>query len=174
VGIFTHLEALIAPSAAERTLISAKAPCWACVSPHFGRQCSGQTGALAYSYAPVSIAEAVSMLGLGRILSEIEAATRAAGQALLVRAQAQAARHEQLLRVDRMLGWEQEPIEAAPQHQTHIRRDQAFVLLARGGGHVAASAAVLGIVSAVLCFFLGHSCRSCSPVRRWSSGIVTP
>jgi hypothetical protein len=54
-----------------------------------------------------------------------------------------------------MLGWEQEPIEAAQQHQTHIRRDQAFVLLARGSRHMAASAAVLGIVTAVLCFFLG-------------------
>ncbi len=155
LGTFAHLAALITPSAGERTLISARTPCWARVYPHHERQGAGQIGAVAYSYVPIPTAEAVATLGLGRILSEIEAATRAAGQAILARAQEQAARHERLLRVERMLGWGQEPIEAAQPCQRHPRIDQVFVLLARGGGHVAAGAAVLGMVMAVLCLLLG-------------------
>ncbi len=53
-----------------------------------------------------------------------------------------------------MLGWGQEPIETAQPRQTITRIDQVFVLLARGG-HLAAGAAVLGMVMAVLCLLLG-------------------
>jgi hypothetical protein len=131
-------------------------PSWARVFPHQERQCAGQTGAAAYSYVPIPTAEAVTTLGVGRILTEIEAATLSAGQAILARAQEQAARREGLQRVEQMLGWGQEPVETAQAHQALSRTDQVLALLVRGGSpRLAAGAAVLGLVVAVLAFFVG-------------------
>jgi hypothetical protein len=156
VGYFSHLAVLSAPSAGERALVSARTPGWARVYPHLERQRAGQTGAAAYSYEPIPTAEAVATLGFGRILSEIEVATLATGQAILARAQEQAARSERLQRVEQMLGWGHEPVETARERRPLSYADQMLALLVRGGSRrLTVGAAFLGLVMAVLAFFVG-------------------
>jgi hypothetical protein len=104
LGTFSHLAALIAPSTDEQVLIAATTPRWARVSPALERQQAQQTGSLACSYVIISAAEAITMLGFGRILSQLTAATRSAGQALATQAQNQRDRQAQLMQTERQLG----------------------------------------------------------------------
>jgi hypothetical protein len=122
------------------------------VSPHPERQGAGQTGAAACAYVPIPTAEAVSTLGLGRILGEIEAATGVAGQAGVDQAREHAARHERLLRVEQMLGWEQAPVEGAEPLRL---QGGVFAMPIRGGGYLTTGVVVLGVVMAVLFLNLG-------------------
>jgi hypothetical protein len=155
VGYFSHLAALVTPSAAEQALAGAATPCWARVYPHQERQRAGQIGAAAYSYVPIPPSEAVATLGFGRILKEIDAATLAAGQAIFSRAQEQAARHQRLQRVEQMLGWGCESVDATPERRTLSRANQVLALLARSGSRLALGVVFLGLVMAVLSFFVG-------------------
>jgi hypothetical protein len=155
VGHFAHLAGLMAPTEGEQTLIAATTPCWAKVYPHHIRREAGYTGALARSYVPISVAEAVSILGFAKIMAQIDAAARAAGQALLAEAQAQQERHERLLLTERMLGWEPPPMTSeTPALPTMTRL--ALLLLGRGE-HVwlAAGTALVGIAIAVVLFVAG-------------------
>lgn len=106
LGTYAHLAALEAPSCAERALATATAPCFARVSAHPDRSPTGATGALAYSYVPVSLSEAVATLGCKRIVTEIEAATRRVGEALLGEAETQRERQAYLRGIERKLGWD--------------------------------------------------------------------
>ncbi|HVA92420.1 MAG TPA: hypothetical protein VNL71_21570 [Chloroflexota bacterium] len=132
VGYFAHLAALDAPTAAERELIAATAPCWARVYPHQDRQRAGQSGALACSYVPVPLAEAVAALGLERILAQLETATRAAGQVLLNQAEAQDEREARLLRAERALDGESAPVEAPVAVEMPVRTRLVLALLEPG------------------------------------------
>jgi hypothetical protein len=107
VGCFSRLSALNEPSADEQALIDAKTPCWARVVP--APQRAGQVGAPACCYVQVSTAEAIEALGFDRIMAQVEAAMRAAGQGLLAQAQVQRERKAQVARVERMLSLEPEP-----------------------------------------------------------------
>ncbi len=109
LGLFTHLVALDVPSAAEQTLISASAPCFARVVPSQERQAAGRDGPLACSYGPMPVTEAVATIGFAKIVDEIEVAARSAGQVLLRDAEAQAERQKSVLRVERMFGWAPDP-----------------------------------------------------------------
>jgi hypothetical protein len=113
LGTFSHLAGLIAPSADEQVLIAATAPRWARVSPALERQQAEQTGALACSYVAISAAEAVAILGFGRILSRLAAATRTAGQTLATQAQNQRDRQVQIMQTERQLGVALEPATTA-------------------------------------------------------------
>ncbi|HXT35905.1 MAG TPA: hypothetical protein VN837_10040, partial [Chloroflexota bacterium] len=132
VGYFAHLAALDAPTAAERELIAATAPCWARVYPHQDRQRAGQCGALAGSYVPISLAEAVATLGLERILTQLKTATRAAGQVLLNQAEAQDDQEACLLRAERALDWESAPAEAPVAAAMPVRTRLVLALLEPG------------------------------------------
>ncbi|MGH2346361.1 MAG: hypothetical protein ACRDG4_14135 [Chloroflexota bacterium] len=156
LGHFSHLAALLAPSAAEQTLIAAQTPCWARVYPHQERLRAGQSGALACSYVPITEAEAVAMLGLGRILAQVEAATGAAGEIVLAQARAQMERQERLLGVERMLGWEPDPV-AAPVDQVPAARTRLVVSLLKPGSYVQVTlgSAFLGFVVVLICVLIG-------------------
>jgi hypothetical protein len=109
LGQFTHLAALSDPSPEEQTLINSPTPCFARVYPHQQRLLAGYSGPLACSYVPITVAEAVNALGFARILAQVDAATRTAAQALMSEDIAQTERNLQLLRLERMLGWEPDP-----------------------------------------------------------------
>ena len=156
LGSFSHLAALIAPSADEQALIAATAPCWARVSSAPERQVAGQTGALACSYVAISPAEAVATLGLGRILTQIEVATRTAGQALVAQAQAQRDRQSQLLRAERMLGVDPDPATMPTDCSRPISRRLALLLLESAKPVRLALAGVLwGFIAILTCFLVG-------------------
>ena len=132
LGRFSHLAALDAPSSEEQSLSALRTPCFARVYPHKDRQAAGHSGALACSYVPISPTEAVASLGFARIVTEIETATRTAGHALLVEGAAQRERQQQLLRIERMRGWEPDPaadpVAAAPPFTTRL----AMMLMGQG------------------------------------------
>ncbi|HXT34873.1 MAG TPA: hypothetical protein VN837_04775 [Chloroflexota bacterium] len=158
LGCFSHLAALAAPRAEERALIESTTPCWAQVYPHYEREQAGQTGALARSYVPISVAEAVTLLGLERILSQLEAATSRIGQSLALRARAQAARQERLLEVERALGWTREPSAAPKERQPAAITRRAALLLQPGSrGRLAIGSAFMGFVVALICALIGLS-----------------
>jgi hypothetical protein len=111
LGRFGHLAALSAPSVQEQELAACATPSFALVYAHQERRSAGCTGALGYSYVPITIADAVSLLGFSRVLTQIEAATRMAGKALLSVAESQGGRHSKLVQVERMFNWA--PVPAA-------------------------------------------------------------
>ena len=151
LGRFAHLAALDAPSSEEHTLIAAPTPCVARAEPHKERQAAGYSGALACSYVPIPLGEAIAALGFARIVAEIEAATRTAGHALLLEATAQRERRQQLLRIERMLDWE--PDAGADPAVVALPVNTRLAMMLVGQGHrcwLAAGALSLGVV-AVLC-----------------------
>jgi hypothetical protein len=147
-GRFGHLEALSAPSQAEQILLTAEAPCWARAIPDHTREMAGYMGELAYAYEPIPLAEAVSTIGFATILSQLEAAARAAGQALLQEAQALAMRQARLEWVERMLGWHEDPVPL-PAHYRALRA------LLGPGCRWLVGAALLGLLTIPLCVFAG-------------------
>ncbi|HVC80257.1 MAG TPA: hypothetical protein VNL35_07130 [Chloroflexota bacterium] len=152
---FAHLRALRTPSPGEQALIASDTPCWARVAPNLERHLAGYSDALACSYVPVPVAEAVKLLGLGRIMTQIEAATQSAGQAVLNEARFQEDRRARLVAVERMLGCEPHP---AADRETPVRTHVALALL--GKGRFAAlppNAACLGLAAGVLCFVAGFA-----------------
>ncbi len=152
---FTHLGALRSPTPGEQALIASDTPCWARVAPNLERHLAGYSDALACSYVPIPVAEAVKLLGLGRIMAQIETATQIAGQAVLNEARAQEDRRARLLAVERMLGCEPGPVmdQEAP-----MRTQVALALLGKGRLAVLApNAACLGLAVGVLCFLAGFA-----------------
>jgi hypothetical protein len=155
LGRFSHLEGLPAPSAEEKELMASPTPCWARAAPNLERQLAGCTGPLACSYMTVSMAEAVKCLGLDRIVDQLEAATRTAGQAVLNEAHTQDDRRARLLAVERMFGWETEP-EVDPAAATRVQ--VALALLGRGSfGSLAPGAVTLGLATGALYLLAGFS-----------------
>ena len=133
LGLFSHLATLVAPSASEHALLAATTPRWARVYTCHAQQPAGQADAPVRTYVPISVAEAVATLGLGRILAQIEAATRATGRALLAEVQTQRERQARLLGVERMLGWEPDPMEAPPNGATAAGMRLVLLALGQGG-----------------------------------------
>jgi len=158
LGLFSHLAALLAPSTDEQALITSRTPGWVRVYPHHERLRAGQIGALAHSYVSISVAEAVATLGLGRILAQVEAATRAAGQVLLTQSRAQRERKERLLCVERMLGWDLDPA-AEPLDPTLAARSRLALALLKPASRVrpALGLAFLGCMVVLICFLTGIS-----------------
>jgi hypothetical protein len=117
LGRFAHLAALAAPNADEQALIETTTCCFARVAPHPERHGAGEVGALACSYIPISVGEAISLLGFGQIMDQIEATTRQTGEMLLTQARLLGERQTRLLGAERMLGWEPDPA-AAPHWAT--------------------------------------------------------
>jgi len=155
LGLFSHLEALPAPSPEEKELIASPTPRWARAAPNLERHLAGCTGPLSCSYVPVSMAEAVKCLGLDRIVDQLEAATRTAGQAVLNEARTQDERRARLLAVERMFGWEAES-EVDPAAAT--RAQVALALLGRGSfGSLAPGAVTLGLTTGALYLLVGFS-----------------
>lgn len=150
VGRFAHLGALVAPTAEERTLIAAPAPCWARVAAHTERVDAGCVGALACSYTPVSIAEAVAVLGCRRILTQIEGAARAAGAALLAATEEQAERQAYLLTVERMLRVVPDPTTDGVTRATPPQQ-MLLLLLGRGRWVLLALSMWCLVVAALVC-----------------------
>lgn len=147
LGLFSHLAALRAPSTDEQALIAERTPCWTRVYPHHDRLRAGATGTLACSYVPVAMVEAVATLGLDRILAQVRAATRAAGETALAEARAQKERQERLRRVERALGWEPDPA-LAPVERAPALRTRLVLSLLRPGSYaqLALGPAFLGTV----------------------------
>ncbi|HVC80253.1 MAG TPA: hypothetical protein VNL35_07110 [Chloroflexota bacterium] len=153
VGRFSHLAGLAAPSPGELTLISATNLGWARVSPCPERRVSDRTDALACAYEPITVVEAVKLLGLGTILTHIEAATDTVSKAVLAEAQAQSDRQARLLAVERMLGWDTDP--PAPQEPA-MRTRMVLILLGYGSpGRLVVGTACLGLMVAMLCLVVG-------------------
>jgi hypothetical protein len=154
LGLFSHLAALPAPTPEEKELIASTTPCWARVAPNLERHLAGCSGALACSYVPVSMAEAVKLVGLDRIMDQMEAATRTAGQAVLNEARVQEDRRARLLAVERMFGWEADP--GADPETTSMRTQLALAVLGRGSlGSLAPSAVSLGLATGAFYLFAG-------------------
>lgn len=130
LGHFAHLAALTTPSTDEQSLIAATTPCWARVFPNHERRCAEQTEAFAYSYVPISVAEAIDRLGFEPIPLKIGAVTREVGQALLAEEQAQRARYDRLLAVEQMLGWDPDAADASGDGAISTRWRKMRVLLA--------------------------------------------
>lgn len=129
LGLFSRLAGLSAPSAGELELLAATTPCWARVTPNLERHLAGYSDELACSYQPISMAEAVKLLGLDRIVDQIEAAARAARQSVMQEARAQEDRRARLRAVERLLGWESErDLNAA----LPLRTQLAMALLGKG------------------------------------------
>jgi hypothetical protein len=150
LGWYTHLSGLDAPSADEQSLMQCATPCFARVYASHDRQAAGYTGALACSYVPMPVAEAVTAIGAAKVLDEIDAATRVAGHALLSVAEDQSARYQELLRVERMLGWVPDPA-ASPDGAPTLGTRVALALVGHGEHRwlmpVAASMASLAVLS---------------------------
>jgi hypothetical protein len=87
----------------EQILIAATTPRWARVYAAPERQSAGYKGALACSYQAISPAEAVVTLGFGRILTELEVATRRAGQTMVDQMYNQQERRARLAGVEQLL-----------------------------------------------------------------------
>jgi len=153
VGRFAHLAGLVAPSPGEQALVTATNLGWARVSPCPERRVSDQAYALACSYEPISVVEAVRLLGLATILSQIEVATDTVSKALLAEALIQSDRQARLISVERMLGWEADP----PAGQEPAMRARLVLMLLGYGslGRIAMGTACLGLAVAVLCFVIG-------------------
>jgi hypothetical protein len=135
-------------------LLAATPPRWARVYTYHKQQPPGQAGALVHTYVPTSATEAVATLGLGRILTQIELATRTAGRALLAQAQAQRERQAQIWRAERTLGWEPEPAHAA--HAGARALPTLLLLLLLGPACLLAlGGALLGLAAVMVCFFFG-------------------
>jgi hypothetical protein len=106
LGRYRHLAALHDPTPGEQELILSPTPCWARVYPHRERQADGQSGALAQSYVPITMSEAVVALGMREILSALEHAVRAAGSDLRAQAERLRRRHDELVDIEQALGWD--------------------------------------------------------------------
>lgn len=156
LGRFRHLAALISPSEDERRLLATEGAAWARIAPHRERQLAGETGALACGYVVISTAEAVAALGFGRILDQIEAATRSAGTALLAEAKSQKERQVQLARVERMLGWDSDPSCASYEAALPAATRLLLSLAGQGGRNwVVWAAMILGVIVLMLCLLIG-------------------
>ncbi|MGH2411365.1 MAG: hypothetical protein ACRDGS_13510 [Chloroflexota bacterium] len=152
---FTHLGMLRSPSPGEQALIASDTPCWARVAPNLERHLAGYSDALACSYVPIPVAEAVKLLGLSRIMTQIEAATQSAGQAVLNEARVQEDRRARLIAVERMLGCEPNPVM---DQEPPVRTQVALALLGKGRlAALAPNAACLGLAVGVLCFLAGFA-----------------
>jgi hypothetical protein len=127
VGRFAHLAALLWPSTQEQVLAASSAISWVRVCPHQERQAAGQVGALASAYAPISMAEAVTELGLEPIVRKLEVAARTAGAVLLQRAQALQEREAQLVSVELTFGWEPRAGAPAAEWAVPLRQSSADV-----------------------------------------------
>jgi hypothetical protein len=128
LSLFSHLADLLSPTPEERELIGSTAPCWARVTPNLERHLAGCSDSLACSYSPIAMAEAVQLLGLDRIVDQIEAATRAAYQAMMNQAQVQEDRQARLQAIERMFGWETDSWV----NPAALRTELAMALLGRG------------------------------------------
>jgi hypothetical protein len=154
LGHFAHLATLVAPRAGEPASMAATTPRWARVFTCRKQQQAGQVEVLARTYEPISVAEAVATLGFGRILSQIEVATRTAGQALLEQEQSQRERRARLLRVERMLGWEPDH-EKTPDRGTGARTRLALLLGEAGSTQWAPGAALVALAVILVSLLFG-------------------
>ncbi|HWE64035.1 MAG TPA: hypothetical protein VHB98_20155 [Chloroflexota bacterium] len=154
LGLFSHLATLVAPRAGEQALMAATTPRWARVYTHHQQQPAGQAEALVRTYVPISVTEAVATLGLGRILTQIEVATRTAGRALEAQAHAQRERQAQLWRAERMLGCAPEPAAALPD-RTRALPTRLLLLLLGPAALLAAGGALWGFAVVLVSSFFG-------------------
>jgi hypothetical protein len=154
LGHFSHLATRVAPRAGEPALMAATTPRWARVSTDHKQHLPEQAEALVHTYVPISVAEAVATLGLGGILTQIELATRTAGQALLAQAQAQRERQVQIRRGERMLGYEPEPADAMPAG-TRSLPTLLLLLLVGPAGLLALGGALWALTAVLVCFLFG-------------------
>jgi hypothetical protein len=153
LGHFSHLAPLVTPRADEPAVI-ATTPRWARVSTRPKEQHAEQTGAFVHTYMPISVTEAVATLGLGRILTQLELATRTAGQALLTQAQAQRERQAQIRRAEHMLGYESETAQAV--HAGTRALPALLLLLLMGPAGLLALGGVLwALMLVMVCFLFG-------------------
>jgi hypothetical protein len=153
LGRYTHLAALLDPTPGEQELMDSTVPCWARVSLHPERQASGQIGALAQRYVPVTTAEAVATLGMGTIISAIEHAVRAAGSDMRAQAERLNRRHEELVIMEHTLGWHDDQPSALPTAEAGVSSSWvAMLLIGRAGrpGRVL-GAGFVGIFVTLLC-----------------------
>lgn len=156
LGRFTRLAQLIDPSEEETSLARADAPRFARVYPHHERRAAGATGALACSYVPLSVADGVGAAGFTAILNALEAATRASCQTLLTEYQAASARHDQVRRVESMLGWEHDVGTSEPIGDHPVERKVMLGLLARAEeGWLMPAAASVGVMALICGMVLG-------------------
>jgi len=163
LSVFSHLADLLSPTSGEQELIRSTTPCWARVAPNLERHLAGYSDDLACSYVPISMAEAVKLLGLDRIVDQIEAATRTAYQAVMSEARAQADRRARLQAIERMFGWATEPWVSPVTIGTQV----ALALLGKGrfaslpcsvagvGVATGAAYAFTGFAPALIVFLLG-------------------
>jgi len=161
---FSRLKDLPSPTPAEQELIASTEPRWARVAPHLERHLAGYSDELACSYRPISMAEAVKLLGLDRIVDQVEAATRAAQVAVINEARALEDRGARLQAIERMFGWEAEPKVKPPMPiQTQLAMallgsgDLAFLPLGVIGAGVTAGAigVFLSLTWALIVFVIG-------------------
>lgn len=154
LSVFSRLADLLSPTQGEQELIASTTPCWARVSTNLERHLAGYSDHLACSYLPIPMAEAVKLLGLDRIVDQIEAATRAAYQAAMNEARAQEDRRARLQAIERMFGWEMEPWEIPSAMGTQL----ALALLGRGRlASLPCGAAGVGVATGAMYAFTGFA-----------------
>jgi hypothetical protein len=181
LGHFAHLATLRNPSPQEQALAMSTTVSWARVYAHHEREAAGESGAMACSYVPLSVADAVAILNFSTIIQELEAATRTVGGMLLRQAQSQQMREARLLGVERMVGWE--PTSTGLQtDEDHTRR--SYVLRVLLGTDRATQwmrgISYLGLVGAVVFVLIGVPYMAAALVVAglclliWPSGEATP
>jgi hypothetical protein len=134
VGRYAHLAALLDATPAEQKLIASQTLCWVRVYLHKGRQEAGATGTLAQSYIPITVDEAVAILGMRPIVAAVESAIRAAGSDLRAEGERLNRRREGLVEMERALGWDANlaPMASAD-GATRFRAWLALLLLGQTG-----------------------------------------
>jgi hypothetical protein len=154
LGHVAHPATLIAPGAVKQAVPAAITPCWARVTTLLAQLSEGQEETCVHTCVSISTADAVATLGLGRILTQLELATRTAGQALLAEAQAQQERRAQLRRAERMLGWAPEPASSVCTGERAVPT-LLLLLLLGPAGLVALGGTLWGLLTVMVCLLLG-------------------
>jgi hypothetical protein len=161
---FSRLKELLSPTPEEQELIGSTEPRWARVAPHLERHLAGHSDELACSYRPISMAEAVKLLGLDRIVDQVEAAARTAQVTVMHEARTLEDRGARLQAIEQMFGWEAEPKVKPPVPiQTQLAMallgsgDLAFLPLGLIGAGVTAGAigVFLSLTWALIAFVIG-------------------
>ena len=154
LGRFAHLRLLELPNEHELELIATDSVCWAHVTASLERESAGAVGALARSYSPVSTEDAVALIGLDRIVSQLEAVVGEAGRSLVAAARMHDERRARLERTERKLGWRQDPgtqsIEVLPWRTRFL----IGLVGQEDRNWLAACAGIQGLFVVCLCFML--------------------
>jgi hypothetical protein len=154
LGRFIHLSDLHMPTEQEQLLIDSPGVCWARVTASQEREGYGSTGALARAYEPISTENAVVLIGLDRIVAQIETAVSEAGRVLVAGARVQEERRARLEHVERKLGLTSPTASQVTEPMGWRTRFLIGLVGQEDRNWLAACAGVQGLFVICLCFML--------------------